>query len=175
MIKFFKKIIVATFAFLPLISFAQFNYNTTGSTRYYGSYGSGGGSGGGGLWNLFYIVMDILSQVIILLVAFAVVFFLYGILKYITAGEDEERRNKMRNLMIYGIIGLFVMISFWGIVNILINTFELDTYPYVDVPYFDSGTSGSGSGDDNGGSFDYGGNADNSGAVPDFEYGGSVP
>ena len=38
--------------------------------------------------------------------------------------------------MIYGIIGLFVMISFWGIVNILINTFELDTYPYVDVPYF---------------------------------------
>ena len=47
--------------------------------------------------------------------------------------------------MIYGIIGLFVMISFWGIVNILINTFELDTYPYVDVPYFyDSGTGSEG-------------------------------
>ena len=55
-----------------MISFAQ----STGTTRY---YGYGGGSGGGGLWNLFYIVMDILSQVIILLVAFAVVFFLYGI------------------------------------------------------------------------------------------------
>ena len=53
----------------------------------------------------------------------------------------------MRNLMIYGIIGLFVMISFWGIVNILVNTFELNTSPYVSVPYFDSiGTSGSGSG-----------------------------
>lgn len=144
--KFSKKIIVATLALFPVISLAQVNYNTTGTTRY---YGYGGGSGGGGLWNLFYIVMDILSQMVIILVAFAVIFFLYGILKYITAGDDEEKRTKMKNVMIYGIIGLFVMISFWGIVNILINTFELDTYPYVDVPYFyDSGTSGSGSGSD---------------------------
>ena len=140
--KFFKKTIAAALAFLPFISFAQFRYNTIGSTRTYGSY-SGGGSGG--LWNLFFIVMDFLSQAVILLVALAVVFFLYGILKYITAGDDEEKRGKMKNVMIYGIIGLFVMISFWGIVNILINTFELDTYPYVDVPYFDSSGSGSGS------------------------------
>ena len=149
--KFFKKIIAMALAFLPMVSFAAswFNYNTTGSTRY-GSYGSG--YGGGGLWNLFSIVMDFLSQAVIILIALAVVFFLYGILKYITAGDDEEKRSKMKNVMIYGIIGLFVMISFWGIVNILINTFELDTTPYVDVPYFDSsGYSGSGSDSDSGG------------------------
>src|SRR3989338_4030248 len=146
--KFFKKTIAAALAFFPFLSFAQFNYNRFGTTRYYGGYGgggSGGGYGGGSLWNLFYIVMDFLSQAVILLVALAVVFFLYGILKYITAGDDEEKRGKMKNVMIYGIIGLFVMISFWGIVNILINTFELDTYHYVDVPYFDSSGSGSGS------------------------------
>ena len=91
----------------------------------------------------------IINPLIALLFALAVVFFLYGILKYITAGDDEEKRGKMKNVMIYGIIGLFVMISFWGIVNILINTFELDTYPYVDVPYFDSSGSGSGSADEN--------------------------
>src|SRR3989338_10536882 len=146
--KFFKKIFIAALSFLPAVSFAAswLRYNTTGSTRYYGGYGSGGGSGSGGLWNLFSIVMDFLSQAVIILVALAVVFFLYGILKYITAGDDEEKRGKMKNVMIYGIIGLFVMISFWGIVNILINTFELDTYPYVDVPYFyDNGYSGGGS------------------------------
>ena len=169
--KFFKKTIVATLAFLPVISFAKFNYNTTGSTRSYG-----GGSGGGGLQYLFFIVVDILSQAVIILISLAVVFFLYGILKYIGRGDDEESQKKGKNIMIYGIIGLFVMISFWGIVNILINTFELDTTPYVDVPYFyDTGTSGGESDNDNGGSFDYGGNADNSGAVSDFEYGGSVP
>jgi amino acid transporter len=151
MMKLFKKIIAAIIVFLPMVSFAAswFNYNTTGSTRYYGSYGGGssGGYGGGGLWNLFSIVMGILSQAVIILVAFAVIFFLYGILKYITAGDDEEKRTKMKNVMIYGIVGLFVMVSFWGIVNILINTFQLDTTPYVQVPYFDSsGTSGSGSG-----------------------------
>ena len=124
-------------------------YNTTGNTRTYGSY-SGGGSGG--LWNLFFIVMDFLSQAVIILVSLAVVFFLYGILKYISRGDDEESQKKGKNIMIYGIIGLFVMISFWGIVNILINTFELDTTPYVQVPYFDSsGYSGSGSEDDSGG------------------------
>ena len=46
--------------------------------------------------------------------------------------------------MIYGVIGLFVMISFWGIVNILVKTFELDTTPNVEVPYF----KGSGSADE---------------------------
>lgn len=132
------------------------------STRY---YGYGGGSGGGGLWNLFSIVTDILSQVVIILVALAVVFFLYGILKYITAGDDEEKRTKMKNVMIYGIIGLFVMASFWGIVNILIDTFELDTSPYVSVPYFDSSrTSGGGSGGGSGFDTDSGGNEDNSGS-----------
>ena len=153
MIKFIKKTIVAALAFLPFISFAQFiNYNRTGSTRYYGGYGgvgSGGGYGGGSLWNLFFIVMDFLSQAVIILISLAVVFFLYGILKYISRGDDEESQKKGKNIMIFGIIGLFVMISFWGIVNILINTFELDTTPYVDVPYFDSSGSGSGSADEN--------------------------
>ena len=143
--KFFKKTIVATLAFLPTVSFAQIRYNTIGSTRTYGSYGGGGS---GGLWNLFFITMDILSQVVIILIALAVVFFLYGILKYIGSGDDEESRGKSKNVMIYGIIGLFVMVSFWGIVNILINTFELDTTPYVEVPYFNSSGTGSGSADE---------------------------
>jgi len=145
MINFFKKTIPAWLIFLPYTAWGAsdwLHYYRTGSTRY-GSYGSGGS--GGGLRNLFSITMDILSQAVILLIALAVVFFLYGILKYITARDDEEKRGKMKNIMIYGIIGLFVMISFWGIVNILINTFELDTTPNVSVPYFDdSGYSGSG-------------------------------
>lgn len=176
MIKFFKKTIPAWLILLPYTAWGAMpswlHYNTINSTRTY--YSGSGGYGGGGLWNLFSIVMNFLSQAVILLVAFAVVFFLYGILKYIARGDDEESQKKGKNIMIYGIIGLFVMVSFWGIVNILINTFQLDTSPYVSVPYFDtSGTSGSGS-NSSGGSFDYGGNSDNSGAVPDFQYGGSV-
>lgn len=147
--KLFKKIIAATFVFLPFISFAQYDVDID-SIIDSDIDDALGISDGGGLWNLFYIMQDILNQVAILLIGLAVVFFLYGIVKYMGSTDDEENRIKSKNIMIYGIIGFFVMISFWGIVNILVNTFELDTAPYVQPPYFDgNGTSG------DGGVFDY--------------------
>ena len=143
MLKFFKKIIPLLIISAPFTAFGAlsdwFHVRTMTSTRYITAYGSGGGFG-----NLFWIAMDIAHNLIVLFFALAVVFFLYGILKYIKSGDSEEERDKGKNVMIYGIIGLFVMVSFWGFVNILINTFELDTYPYVDVPYLPPSKGGGG-------------------------------
>lgn len=146
MLKFFKKTIIATLVFLPFISFAQYEDIDEDIEDAFAVTGSGG------FWELFYIVREILDQVIILLIAFGVVFFLYGIVKYIGSTDDEENRSKAKSIMIYGIIGLFVMVSFWGFVNILIFTFQLDTRPYVQVPYLPPEES---DGSNNGGSFDY--------------------
>ena len=85
------------------------------------------------------VIRLILEKVVVLLVSFAVIFFIYGITKYITAGEDEDKRNKMKNLMVYGIIGLFVIVSMWGIVYLLVNSFNLDLGKKVEVPYFPKG------------------------------------
>ena len=147
MIKFFKKTIPVWIALAPYTAFGAigdwFHLRSSVSTRYVTGYGGGGG----GLWNLFWIAMDILNNLIILFFALAVVFFLYGILKYIYSADNEDSRKASRDIMVYGIIGLFVMVSFWGFVNILINTFELDTYPYVEVPYLPpSGGGGTGTG-----------------------------
>lgn len=79
------------------------------------------------------VVSDILNVLVPFLIAIAVVVFLYGVIKYVTAGGDEAKRTEGRNTMIYGIIGLFVMVAVWGLVNILIETFELDTAT-PDVP-----------------------------------------
>ena len=77
-------------------------------------------------------IMDILNVVVPLLIAVAVVIFLFGVVKYITAGGDEEKRKESRNVMIYGIVGLFVMVAVWGLVNVLISTFGLEnTVPVV--------------------------------------------
>ncbi len=57
---------------------------------------------------LVYIVM-----------ALALVFFLWGVVRYITAGDSEEGRRDARNTMLYGVIGLFVMTSVWGLVNLV--------------------------------------------------------
>lgn len=137
MIKFFKKIIVPVLIFFPIVSLAvDLNIRTSSRLSF---------MGGGGLWNLFGIVMEILNKVVILLIALAVIFFLYGIVKFIKSADEEEGREKGKNIMFYGVIGLFVMVSVWGIVNILINTFELNTFPSVRVPYFygDGGNSSS--------------------------------
>lgn len=151
MLKFFKKTIPLLAVLAPYTAFGAlsdwFHVRTTTNTRYITAYNTGGVGGGGGLGNLFWIAMDIAHNLIILFFALAVVFFLYGILKYIASGDNEDSRKASKQVMIYGIIGLFVMVSFWGFVNILINTFQLDTYPYVEVPYLPpSGGGGSSSG-----------------------------
>ncbi|MFA6463850.1 MAG: hypothetical protein WCV55_02495, partial [Candidatus Paceibacterota bacterium] len=59
-----------------------------------------------------YIAYKI-EKYIPLLIIIAVVVFLYGVLKFISAGDNEEARQSGRNVMIYGIIVLFVMVSIW--------------------------------------------------------------
>ena len=71
--------------------------------------------------------MNIIDTLIPLLIAIGVLLFLIGVVKYISAAGDEEKRKDGRNMMIYGIIGLFVMIAFWGLVNVLLSTFNLQT------------------------------------------------
>ena len=88
---------------------------------------------GANLLGVLCVIRLILEKVVVLLVSFAVIFFIYGITKYITAGEDEDKRNKMKNLMIYGIIGLFVMVSMWGLVIFLGTTFGIEQEAIEDI------------------------------------------
>ena len=83
--------------------------------------------------SLIVLVNDILGKLVPIFIAIAVIVLLVAIVRYITAGEDEEKRSKAKSLMIYGIIGLFVMISLWGLVAILSGTFNLDK----DIPDID--------------------------------------
>jgi uncharacterized membrane protein len=72
-------------------------------------------------------IASILSDVVLLLVAFAVVVFLWGVVKYIMSGDNEEKRKEARQYITWGIVGLFVMVSVWGLVNILIDTLGIET------------------------------------------------
>ncbi len=49
--------------------------------------------------------------------------FVYGVMKYIANGADEAKREEGRKFMLWGIIAFFVMISVWGLVGILRDTF----------------------------------------------------
>lgn len=55
-----------------------------------------------------------------LLIALTVLTFLYGLMKYMYKGQSSDTaRSEGRKLMLWGIIGLFVMTSVWGLVTIL--------------------------------------------------------
>ena len=80
--------------------------------------------------DIFNLVEGILGKLAPMLIATAVIVLLVAIINYIRAGEEEEKREKAKSLMIYGIIGLFVMVSIWGLVAILSGTFNLSN----DIP-----------------------------------------
>jgi NADH:ubiquinone oxidoreductase subunit 2 (subunit N) len=76
-------------------------------------------------------IEDIINRVLVpLIFALAFVVFLWGVFQYFIAGaSDEEKRESGKSLMIYGLIGFFVMVSVWGLVNLLVGTFPLETNP----------------------------------------------
>ena len=73
-------------------------------------------------------VTNIINGVLVPLVfAVAFIVFIWGIFQYfILAGGNEEKRKQGQDLMLYGLIGFFVMVSVWGLVNILVGTFDLN-------------------------------------------------
>ena len=86
--------------------------------------------------SLFNEAEKILKMILPIIIAIAVIYFVYNALMYMIAA-DEERKGEAKSKMIYGIIALFVMVSVWGLVNILKGTFNLDnTTPTTPTLFF---------------------------------------
>ena len=77
-------------------------------------------------FSLFAILQNIVDAVIPFVIGLAVLVFIYGVFNFVTSAGDEEARANAKQLIIWGIIGIFVMVSVWGLVNILTGTFGLD-------------------------------------------------
>jgi uncharacterized membrane protein YidH (DUF202 family) len=70
-------------------------------------------------------VLAIVQQLIPLLVAVAVLMFFWGIVKFIANMGDENARKGGKHLMVWGMIALFVMVSFWGIIGYFQESFNI--------------------------------------------------
>jgi hypothetical protein len=86
----------------------------------------------GSMLGLFTRIINALMPFI---VALAVLFFMIGVFQFVRAPGDDDR-TEGRNRMIYGIIGIFVMVSIWGFVNLLAATFRLDSTYIPPLPTF---------------------------------------
>lgn len=97
-------ITTAPFLLTPVLAFAQF---------------SGSSDIGGFVENL----TEFINQVLIpLIFAIALLAFLWGATKYfIISGGDPEKRSEGTQLMLYSVIGFVLMVSIFGIVNLIAN------------------------------------------------------
>lgn len=68
-------------------------------------------------------VLGIIDSLVPVLMGLTLIVFLWGLAKFILAGGDEKKIESGRTLMLWGIIALFIMVSVWGIVNILYGSF----------------------------------------------------
>ncbi len=70
------------------------------------------------------IVASYMNSIVELLMGLAVVFFVWYIIKYFMRPSDN--RGEAAQYVMYSLIGFFVILSFWGIVNILRGSFNLN-------------------------------------------------
>ena len=72
------------------------------------------------------IIDFINGYVIPLIIAAAIVAFIWGMFKYfILGGADEEKRSSGQSLMIWAVVGLVLMLSLQGIVNLFADALGL--------------------------------------------------
>ena len=95
--KIYKIILSSVFVLFPIFSFAQQLEKTKDL-----------------FWAAKYIVTDMLVPLAFIL---ALLFFFWGIAKYIRSAGSEKDEGKI--IMVWGIVALFVMASVWGLVAFL--------------------------------------------------------
>lgn len=78
------------------------------------------------IFNTAGTITQIINGVLVPMV-FAVAFliFIWNVVQYFIAGAGEKK-EEAKNLIIYSVIGFFVMVGIWGLVNILLGTFNLN-------------------------------------------------
>lgn len=74
---------------------------------------------------MFNIVKFIVQPAIWLLFALAMYYFVNGLIPFLAKADDAKEREKGRQHIIWGIVGFLVMVSVFGILQVLTNTFEV--------------------------------------------------
>src|SRR3989344_956700 len=105
-----KKIIAAVLALTPSFAFAA------------------------GLDNVLLTIQRLLNLATPIVVALALLYFFWGLANYILSAGDTEKREEGRNIMIWGVIALFVMVSVWGLVRVIGDTFGIQEGGSIFIP-----------------------------------------
>lgn len=122
--------IFALVVFLPVSAFAVEFYGPCPEGTRLTSTGCIPTTGIGGI---LATIQSFLNGIIPILIALGVVYFVWGVVKFMIA-DSEEAKTKGKDHIIYGIIGFAVIVGLWGLVNIVVGTFGLGGAGQLNVP-----------------------------------------
>ncbi len=132
----------------PFAAFAAFAVGASSNGSWFFSFGSGNAGIAACGATICYIAQTILYLINAVLVplVFAISFivFLWGVAStYIISRGDETAVEHGHRLILWGLVGFAVMVSIWGLVNIVANTFGLAGYSAPPTPTsYSAGTVG---------------------------------
>ena len=79
-------------------------------------------------------ILGVFNIIIYVLVALAVVYIVYNVVMYMIKGNEPEGKREAAKSFGWGVVGLSLIVSLWGIVNILTNTFATNTSNVPKLP-----------------------------------------
>jgi hypothetical protein len=65
----------------------------------------------------------VLNPIILLLFAVATVYFIYGVIKYLSLDPSDSKKGEARSAIIWGLVGMIIMFSVYGIISFVLSTF----------------------------------------------------
>src|SRR6185436_594532 len=71
------------------------------------------------------VINKIVNPGIELLFALAVLYFLWGMFEFLLSQSNQERKTTGKSHMLWGVVGIAIMMSVLGIMKILLNTLEI--------------------------------------------------
>ncbi len=67
------------------------------------------------------ITAGILNPLIGLVIALGLAVFIYGVVEFIAGADNQEKRDKGKQHIVWGIVGLLIMVAVAGIIQIIQN------------------------------------------------------
>jgi hypothetical protein len=85
------------------------------------------------LSNLITAANGVVNRLVPLAITLAMLAFFWGMIRYIYKKSKDDTKQG-RDLMIYGIIAIFVMVSIWGLVSLLQSAFGINKNERAQTP-----------------------------------------
>ena len=76
----------------------------------------------GTLTGFVTVVGNIVNMLVPIVTTLAIVFFFYGLAKYVLNAGDEDKKEEGKNIMIWGVLAMFVLVTLWGIIAFIQKT-----------------------------------------------------